>query len=374
MTTYQDLGVKKIINAAGTYTKYSGSLMAPEVLRAMEAASKDFVDIDELLIKSGNYLADLIGVESALITAGAAAGLALSTAACIAGNNKAVKRKLPRGDDLKNEIIVQKSHRNPYDQAIITAGGDFVEIGNAIECFGWELEAAINEKTAAVFHFVQSDMFRSSLPLDEVIEIAHRHQLPVIVDAAAELPPRSNLSKFIEMGADLVLFSGGKDLRGPQSSGLMLGNKDLIDLCRVNGYPNHALGRPMKLDKETIMGLTTAVELYLKEDQEKRMQQWQQQAEYIQHNLSGIPGLKGRVGYPEQPLTQPADIPRVFFEVDKEKLGLGKEELAEKLYFAEPSVVVVFDKKHLIINPHMLKKGEEKYIVEEIARIIEGVE
>jgi L-seryl-tRNA(Ser) seleniumtransferase len=374
MTTYQDLGVKKIINAAGTYTKYSGSLMSKEVLEAMEAASKDFVDIDDLLIKSGKYLADLIGVESALITAGAAAGLALSTAACIAGNNKAVKRKLPLGDNLKNEIIVQKSHRNPYDQAIITAGGEFVEIGNAIECFGWELEAAISEKTAAVFHFIQSDMFRSSLPLDEVLEIAHRHQLPVIVDAAAELPPRSNLTKFIEMGADLVLFSGGKDLRGPQSSGLMLGNKDLIDLCRANGYPNHALGRPMKLDKETIMGLTTAVELYLKEDQEMRMQKWQQQAEYIQHNLEGIAGLTGQVGFPEQPLTQPAVIPRVFFEVDKEKLGLDKEELAEKLYFAEPAVVVVFDKKHLIINPHMLKEGEEEYIVEEIARIIEGVE
>jgi len=371
MVTYNKLGVKKIINAAGTYTKYSGSLMKAEVLAAMKAASKQFVDIDQLLSKSGQYIADLLGVEAALITAGAAAGLALSTAACIAGDNKYISRQLPLSEGLKNEFIVMKSHRNPYDQAVITAGGKFVEIGNAIETFGWELEGAISEKTAGVFFFVQSDMFRSSLGLEEVIEISHRFDLPVIVDAAAELPPVENLTKFVELGADIVLFSGGKDLRGPQSSGLMLGKRDLLNKCRSNGYPNHALGRPMKLDKETIIGLTTAIELYLKEDQNKRREQWQKQAEYIYENLKNTAGLKIELGYPEQPLTQPATIPRLFILVDKEILGFTKEELRDMLAQAEPSVIVESDRKHLLINPHMLQPGEEQIVVEKIKEIIE---
>lgn len=371
MVTYNELGVKKIINVAGTYTKYSGSLMKEEVLDAMKAASKQFVDIDELLSKSGDYIADLLGVEAALITAGAATGLALSTAACIAGNNKYISRQLPVSEGFKNEFIVMKSHRNPYDQAVITAGGKFIEIGNAIETFGWELEAAISEKTAGVFFFVQSEMFRSSLELEEVIEIAHRHNLPVIVDAAAELPPKENLTKFIKQGADIVLFSGGKDLRGPQSSGLMLGKKDLLDKCRANGYPNHALGRPMKLDKETIMGLTTAIELYLKEDQDARMDQWQEQADFMYENLKNIEGFEIELGYPSQPLTQPASIPRLFISVDKDVLGLNKEQLKDKLAQSEPIIIVETDKNYLLINPHMLQKGEEKIIVRGIKEIIE---
>ncbi|TDO85927.1 L-seryl-tRNA(Ser) seleniumtransferase [Halanaerobium saccharolyticum] len=370
MVTYNKLGVKKIINAAGTYTKYSGSLMKEEVLDAMKKASKQFVDIDELLTKSGQYIAGLLDVEAALITAGAAAGLALSTAACIAGNNKYLSRQLPLSDGLKNEFIVMKSHRNPYDQAVITAGGKFVEIGNAIETFGWELEGAVNEKTAGVFFFVQSDMFRASLTLKKIIEIAHRHNLPVIVDAAAELPPKENLTKFVNQGADIVLFSGGKDLRGPQSSGLMLGRQELLDKCRANGYPNHALGRPMKLDKETIMGLTTAIELYLNEDQKARMEQWEEQTDFMYEKLKNIEAFEIELGYPDQPLTQPASIPRLFIEVDEEILGFNKEQLRDKLAQDEPVVIVETDKNHLLINPHMLQRGEEKIIVKKFKDII----
>ncbi|SIQ35466.1 aminotransferase class V-fold PLP-dependent enzyme [Halanaerobium kushneri] len=370
MVTYNKLGVKKIINAAGTYTKYSGSLMKEEVLLAMQEASRQFVDIDQLLSKSGQYIADLLGVEAALITAGAAAGLALSTAACIAGDNKDLARQLPLSEGLKNEFIVMKSHRNPYDQAVLTAGGKFVEIGNAIETFGWELEAAITEKTAGIFFFVQSDLFRSSLELDEVIEIAHRYNLPVIIDAAAELPPKENLTKFIKMGADIVLFSGGKDLRGPQSSGLMLGKQELLDKCRANGYPNHALGRPMKLDKETIIGLTTAIELYLAEDQDKRMKCWEKQADYLYQNLKDIDGFEIELGYPDQPLTQPASIPRLFISVAEEILGFNKEELRDKLAQSEPIVIVESDKNNLLINPHMLQQGEEEVVLRKIREVL----
>ncbi|HZK12345.1 MAG TPA: aminotransferase class V-fold PLP-dependent enzyme, partial [Atribacterota bacterium] len=229
MVTYQDLCIRKVINAAGTYTVYGGSLVSNEVIRAMEIASHNFVDIDELLQKTGEYIAKLIGVEAALITAGAAAGLTLSAAACMAGSKPEFINALPNTEGMKNEIIIMRCHRNPYDNAMVLAGAKFIEIGNGIETHSWELEAAIGEKTAAVAFFVQAEMLEASLPLTKVIEIAHAKNIPVIVDAAAELPPIENLSKFMKMGADIVLFSGGKDLRGPQSSGLMLGKKDMVN-------------------------------------------------------------------------------------------------------------------------------------------------
>ncbi|MCK5767322.1 MAG: aminotransferase class V-fold PLP-dependent enzyme, partial [Candidatus Atribacteria bacterium] len=281
MIDYKTLGIKKVINAAGTYTVYGGSLVSNEVIRAMEVASRNFVDIDELMEKTGKYIAKLVDAEAALITAGAAAGLTLSTAACMAGSKQEHIKALPDTEGMKNEIIIMRCHRNPYDNAMILAGAKFIEIGNGIETHSWELEAAIGEKTAAIAFFVQSEMLEASLPLTKVIEVAHAKNIPVIVDAAAELPPLENLKKFTGMGADVVLFSGGKDFRGPQSSGLMIGKKEIIDICRLHGYPHHAIGRPMKLDKETIMGFVNAIDLYLKENHQKRIERWEKQVQRI---------------------------------------------------------------------------------------------
>ncbi len=369
MANYEELGVKKIINAAGTYTKYSGSLMNPIVLEAMTEAAKNFVDIEELLEKSGKYIANLLDVEGALITSGAAAGLALATAACIAGDDLGIRNSLPKTEGLANEIIVMKSHRCPYDQAMITVGAEFVEIGNAIDTHPWELEAAIGEKTAAVAYFVQSDMLESSLPLDKVIEIVHAHNLPVLVDAAAELPPVENLKKFTEMGADIVVFSGGKDIRGPQSSGLMLGKKKIIDISRFHGYPNHAIGRPMKLDKETIIGLVTALELYLEEDHQSRMEKWQKQIVTIVAGLKTISGIEVKKDYGAQPLTQPAITPRAYCTFGKES-RITKEEVAEELYQGEPAIAIMINRRSLVINSHMLQEGEEEIVIQRLKEVL----
>ena len=372
MASYDKLGVKKIINAAGTYTKYSGSLMHKQVVIAMQQASKHFVDIDELLDKSGKYISDLLKTESALITSGAAAGMTIATAACIAGSDLSSIKNLPDANNLSNEIIIMRSHRNFYDQAMRTAGAKFVEIGNAIETFPWEISSAINEKTAAIAYFVQSDLLRSSVPLSKVIEVAHSKNIPVIVDAAAELPPSKNLYKFTQMGADLVLFSGGKDLRGPQSSGLMLGKKKLIDNCKKHSYPNHAIGRPMKLDKETIIGLVTAIELYLEENHDARMKRWKRQVETIKQNIISIPYIKIKIDTINQPLTQPSCIPRIFIQFHENEHNLDKETVAQKLMNGSPPIAVVIDKNTLNINPHMLNDGEEKIIVDKINNILSG--
>jgi uncharacterized pyridoxal phosphate-dependent enzyme len=371
MVTYEDLGVRKLINAAGTYTVYGGSLMSREVISAMDVASRQFVDIDELLQKTGEYIAKSIGVEAALISAGAAAGLTLSTAACMTGSNTKYIKSLPNTEGMKNEIIIMRCHRNPYDNAMLVAGAKFIEIGNAIETHIWELESAIGEKTAAIAFFVQSEMLEASLSLSEVIKVAHTNNIPVIVDAAAELPPIENLTKFMKEDADIVLFSGGKDLSGPQSSGLILGKKDIINNCRINGYPHHAIGRPMKLDKETIMGFVRAIELYLKGDDNKKIKKWEKQVQSILDGLSSIPHIKVCKGYPEQPLTQPSIVPRVYVEFDEIALGLTKETIAKELYNGNPRIATVVEKKRLTINPHMLIEGEEDLIIERMKEIIE---
>ncbi len=374
MIDYNTLGIKKVINAAGTYTKYGGSLISSEVICAMGIASHNFVDIDELLQKSGEYIAKCLGVEAALITTGAAAGLTLAAAACMAGSKPKCIKALPNTEGMKNEIIIMRCHRNPYDNAMITAGAKFIEIGNAIDTHSWELEAAIGEKTAAVVFFIQSEILEASLPLTKVIEIAHAKNIPVIVDAAAELPPIENLKKFNKMGADIVLFSGGKDIRGPQSSGLMLGKKDIVNICRLHGYPHHAIGRPMKLDKETIMGFVNAIELYLNENHQNRMERWEKQVQRIIKGLSSIPHLQALQGYPTQPLTQPATIPRVYVKFDEEILGVTKEDIAKELYEEDPRIAVIVEKKYLTFNPHMLAEGEEDLIIERVKDIIKKID
>lgn len=370
MVNYDDLGVKRIINAAGTYTKYGGSLVSSGVIKAMEDASYYFVDINELLQKTGEYIAKCLNVESALITAGAAAGLTISTAACIAGSKPEYIKSLPNTDGMKNEIIIMCCHRNPYDRAMIMAGAKFVEVGNAIETHPWEIDVAIGEKTAGVVFFVQSEMLEASLSLEEVISIAHAKNIRVIVDAAAELPPIENLNKYTKMGADIVLFSGGKDIRGPQSSGLMIGKKDIIDICRLQGYPYQAIGRPMKLDKETIMGFVKAIELYLNEDHLSREKQWEEQVDYIVEILNDIPYIHAFKGYPSQPLTQPATIPRAYIKFDEEVLGMTSKDVSRELYEGNPRIATVIEKKYLSFNPHMLAKGEEIIIINRLKEII----
>ncbi|MDD3656769.1 MAG: aminotransferase class V-fold PLP-dependent enzyme [Atribacterota bacterium] len=374
MVQFKDLGINKIINAAGTLTGYSGSLMSNEVLKAMELASQNFVDINELMQKSGEYLAKLLNVEAAMITSGASSGLLIATAACISKGNLKSVYSLPNTEGMKNEIVVMRCHRNPYDSAMITAGAKFVEIGNVIDKPQlWELDNAIGEKTAAIGFFVQSEMLQASLSLTEVLNIAHYHNIPVIVDAAAELPPVDNFQKFIRMGADIVIFSGGKDIRGPQSSGIMLGKKEIIECCRLINYPNITIGRPLKLDKETIIGLVTAVELYLKENHQARIQKWHRQVKKIIKELSTLNGIIVSQEIPQdsypQPFYRPPIIPRVFIEIEENKKGFTQEDFAQKLYESDPPIVVRISKKHIAINPHMLYEGEDDYIIERIIQI-----
>jgi len=365
MDVYDKLGVKKLINAAGTLTGIGSSLMRPEVLAAMTEASKYFVDMHELHQKVGERIANMLGVEAAFVTSGAAAGLLLATAACMTRGDPEKIRRLPNTDGIKNKIITFKCHRHVYDKAIETAGAQIVEIGLVYtdRTHAWELEAAIDGQTAAISYCAACEHLPGSLPLKEVIKIARQADVPVIVDAAAELPPVSNLRYYNDLGADLVVFSGGKDIRGPQSAGLILGRKDLVEACALNSCPYHnVIGRPLKVDKETLIGMLVALELYLEEDHDARMAQWKHQVNYLVDRLSKIPFLSVEKGYEVGPGIQPTCIPRVYIEWDKGMFPVETKTIVRALRNGDPAVVVAESPSGIVINPHMLQKGEEEVV------------
>ena len=269
MSFYKELGIDCYINAHDTYTIYGGSRMSPKTLAAMAEAAEHFVDIDQMQRVLGEKIALMTKNEGAYISNGAAGALTLAAAVCMVGDDPYLFSRLPNTEGIKDEIIVIRSQRNGYDKAIEVAGATLVEVGDGDETLAYELEGAINDNTAAVFYFQSMNYERTSLPLQEVIQIAHGKGVPVVVDAAAGLPPVENLWKFTEMGADLALFSGGKTLSGPQDSGLILGRADFIAACQQFGAPVHGICRGSKTSREAMAGLMVALEEYLALDQEE---------------------------------------------------------------------------------------------------------
>ena len=369
MDIYDRLGVKKLINACGPVTKIGGSLMPPEVLEAMAEANRAFVDIEELQDKAGERIAQILGVEAAIVTAGAAAGLAVAAAACMAGADPAKAKQLPDTSGMKSEIVVLRSHRLHYDQAVRVSGARFVEVG-----FGdWsdieDVASHITDNTAAILYTAKMEKARGSVPLEKIIALAIARDVPVIVDAADELPPMSNLRRFVDMGADLVTFSGGKDIRGPQASGLIVGKQKWIQACATNNCPNYGVGRPMKVAKETIAGLVKALEMYIQQDFDAEFRAWEGQRDYLVERLSNLPGVHASA---TKPLSDGAPgsfyLPAAYVDLDEEKLGLTVEAVIQQLQAGDPGIVVGRSPGGLVLRAHMLQAGEEKILA---ARLLE---
>jgi L-seryl-tRNA(Ser) seleniumtransferase len=362
---YQKLGVKPIIHGAGTTTRYSGSLLRPEVLEAMREASRVFVNIDELNEAAGEAIARMIGAEAAFVTAGAAGGLVLQAAACITGDDPAKIIRLPDTTGMKHQLIIQRAHRFTYDQAFRQAGGVLVEVGLGRRTMPFELEAAITDKTAAVVD-LQSPFTSPPgvLALEEVCQIAHRHGVPVIVDAASMLPPRQNLRKCLQQGADLVNFSGGKGIRGPQSTGILAGCKDLIRAAALNASPNQGIGRPSKTSKEEIVGLVTALELFLAEDEEAEMQRYREVCQGIVDGLRDIAGIRAVMEHDGVNRIIPHAV--IYFEPSWR--GSSGHDIREALAKGEPHIYIqqgtqqggYFDE--IAVDPINLQPGDEEII------------
>src|SRR5918994_891496 len=368
MGVYERLGMRRVINADATLTRLGGSLMPTHVLDAMCEAAGSFVDMYELQQVVGKGLAELTRNEAAYVSTGAAAGIALATLATMTGGDlQTIAHLIETGEAPKNEVIIHRAHRIPYDPAVRLAGARIVEVGNRLQTFPWELEAAITPRTAMVFYPAGVHLASGALPLAETVEIAHAHGIPVVVDAAAQLPPTENLWRFTrELGADLAVFSGGKDFHGPQASGLLVGTEAMIAAVAVNGSPHQRLARPMKVGKEEMIGLLAAVERYVNEDWQDRARRYEGTIERWIEHFSGMPGLGASRVFPNE-AGQPTPRCRITFAPET---GLSGAEAARLLWEGDPRIAVAVDGPDAIsITPELLEEGEESILLDRIAAL-----
>ena len=365
MTVYERLGVRRVINADATLTRLGGSLMPPDVIAAMNDAAGSFVDMYELQTAVGRRLAELTRNEAAYVSTGAAAGLVLATLAAMTGGDlPTIARLIETGEAPRDEVIVHRVHRIPYDPAIRLAGARLVEIGNRLQTFPWELEAAITPRTAMVFFAAGEHIAAGALSLAQTVEISHAHDVPVIVDAAAQLPPTENLWRFTrDLGADAAVFSGGKDFRGPQGSGLIVGTHAMIAAIAVNGTPHQRLARPMKVGNEEIAGLLAAVERYVAVDWRERARRYEESVEGWIARFNRLPGMSASRMFPNE-AGQPTPRCRVAFAAE---LGLSGAEAARRLWEGDPRIAVAVEGPNAIsVTPELLEEGEEGELLERI--------
>jgi seryl-tRNA(Sec) selenium transferase len=359
---YASLGVRPVVNAAATLTRLGGSLVAPPVLPAMAAAAKNFVDIPELQRAVGRRLATLTGNEAAHVSSGAAALLTLAVIACISGPkggpDQAPIEDLPYLDETgERTVILYASQRNPYDYAVRQVGVTIVEVGPRPA----DLEAAIDERTACVLWFAGAHFADGALPVEQVVDIAHRAGVPVLVDGAAQIPPVSSLWHFTtEVGADAAIFSGGKGLRGPQSTGLMVGRDWIVEAAMANGAPNHSLGRGMKVGKEELLGLLAAVEWTLEQDEPAVIAAYEASVRKWVTGLAGLRGITVERGFPSE-AGQPHG--RAIVHIGPES-GRSRDELVAALGRNDPPIAVGLDGEHAIaLNPQTLQDGEDDLVL-----------
>ncbi|HIN06299.1 MAG TPA: aminotransferase class V-fold PLP-dependent enzyme [Dehalococcoidia bacterium] len=355
------LGVTPIIHASGSVTRYGGTRTRPEVLEVMSEAARVLVDMEELNNKAGEVIARLTGAEAGFVCSGAAGGLVLQAAACIAGSDQFKMHRLPDSEGMKNEVIIQNNHRFHYDQAYRAAGGKLIGIGHGKGCSAWELEGAINEHTAAVAYLIAPFTNRRALSLEEVCRIAHKHDVPVIVDGASTLPPRRNLRRFLEGGADMVVFSGGKGVRGPQGAGILCGRKDLIEAAAFNASPNQALGRPMKVSKEEIVGLITALERFVEEDEEQEMADYRGKAQHVVDALAEVPGLEISLEHDDFDYL----IPTAVMRFGRDWRGPPRDQIAQAMEKGTPPIYLhqMGEPDELAVDPLNLLDDEVEIVI-----------
>jgi uncharacterized pyridoxal phosphate-dependent enzyme len=356
---YAELGVRRVVNAATTLTALGGTVLPVEVMSAMVSASTSCVSMEELHLAAGERLATLSKNEAAYITSGCAAAMALATLAVITNGRPELIARLPNDETLSRNVVIHRAHRIPYDRAIELGGGRLKEIGNVIQTFEWELEAALDDSTVAVFWVAGRHLPQSAISLERTVAIAHAKGVPVIVDAAAQLPPIENLWKYTrDSGADLALFSGGKALQGPQASGFMVGSPALIGAARANGAPNQRFARALKAGKEEICGLVAAVERYVGLDHALIAKSWDSIVDTWADALVGISGIDAR-RIPFNEAGQPVPRLQVVFHNDDRSAAT----VAARLWDASPRIAVLVAEGNLYVTPDTLANPDEADVV-----------
>jgi L-seryl-tRNA(Ser) seleniumtransferase len=359
---FRELGVRPFINAAGTYTAMTASLMLPEVLEAINYASRHYVMLDELHDKVGERIATLLRCEAAMVTSGAASALTLGTAAVLTGADRQKILDLPNVAGMKGEVIIQKSHRFGYDHAVRNCGVRLVEVETRDD-----LERAINRQTAMML-FYNNNNTEGRIQDEEFVRLGRQHGIPTLNDAAADVPPAGNLWKYTKMGFDLVAFSGGKGLRGPQSAGLLLGRRDLIAAARLNAPPNgNTIGRGMKVNKEEMLGMLAALELYLAKDHAAEQRDFELRAEVIRSGVATLPGIKADIFVPEVA----NHVPHVRISWDAAAKGITPTDAVNGLRAGTPSIGTRSEGDALVIGVWMMRPGEEKVVARRLREVLE---
>jgi L-seryl-tRNA(Ser) seleniumtransferase len=359
---FRELGVRPFINAAGTYTAMTASLMPTEVVDAIEYASKHYVMLGELQDKVGARIATLVHADAAMVTSGAASALTLGTAAVLTGTDEQKIVDLPNLASMKSEVIIQKSHRFGYDHAVRNCGVRLIEVETREE-----LERAINPQTAMMLFYNNNNPV-GRIRDEEFAQLGKKHGVPTFNDAAADVPPVENLWKYTKMGFDLVTFSGGKGIRGPQSAGLLLGRKDLIAAARLNAPPNgNTVGRGMKVNKEEILGMLVALELYLEKDHEQERREFDKRAEVIRAAATSVAGVKAEVFVPEVA----NHVPHVRISWDEAQKGITAADAVRALRDGEPSIGTRSEDNAVVVGVWMMRSGDEKTVARRLREVLD---
>ena len=363
---YADLGVRHVLNAATTLTSLGGTTLPREVMAAMASAADSCVSMEELHLAAGRRVATLTRNDAGVVTAGAAAAICLAVLAAVTGGQPELISRLPTDDSMERRVVMHRAHRIPYDRAIELVGGQLVEVGNVIQTFEWELESALQRGAAAVLWVAGSHLPSTVLSLETTVRIAHGYSIPVIVDAAAQLPPMSNLWHFTrECGADLAIFSGGKALRGPQSSGLLLGRADLVEAARVNAAPFQRLARAMKVGKEEICGLVAALERYVELDHEAQTVRWAETVDSWVQELEDVHSVSAR-RLDENEAGQP--VARLAVDCgSRSRAG----EVTSSLWAQDPRIAVLEVGQFIYVSPDVMSESEYDHVIGELRKALQ---
>ncbi|MFN7922745.1 MAG: aminotransferase class V-fold PLP-dependent enzyme [Bryobacteraceae bacterium] len=359
---YSSLGIKPVINGVGVVTVLGGSIMPPEVIRAMEEASHYFIPLPELEKKVGARIAELVKAPAAMVTCGAASAITVGTAACLSQGDAAKLRQLPGRDGIRYEVIQQKKHRSGYEHQMELCGAKIVSVETRKE-----LEAAINERTGMMFFLNKADR-DGQIKAEDFVKIGKERGIPTMNDCASDATPKENLWKYMQMGFDLVIFSGGKALRGPQASGLLLGRKDLIEAALPAMSPFGGIGRGMKVGKEELCGVLAAVERYLKVDHEAEMRELESRVTSIRKALEGARGVKTDRHVP----VIANEVPHVTVEWDEASKGMTAKDVGDKLLAGDPPIHVQRPGKGQLLISVWMMRGREHEVVGKRLREILG--
>jgi uncharacterized pyridoxal phosphate-dependent enzyme len=363
---YEELGVTTVINCEGTMTMLGGSLPHPELESVMTMAGRHFVSIPELEVAAGKRIAEMLKLPegyTTLVTSGAAAAMQSGLAGILTGGKEPLIQQLPDLAGMKSEVIIQKTHRNPFDHQLRSTGIKLIEIETRDQ-----LRAAVNERTA-MMHFTNFANAAGQIKVDEWPRLAKQYNLPCMNDAAADTPPVSHLWDYTNMGFDLVTFSGGKAIRGPQCAGLLIGRKDMVANALLNNSPHEdTLGRSQKVGKEEILGMVKALELFLAEDHEALAREWQDRLEGISRELNRVPGVSTSFFVPDIA----NHVPHMSITWNADRISLTPEQASKLLRSSKPSIVIGSGEGRpgLAMNSFMLQPGEDKIVAAQLSRLM----